>query len=115
MPQVQTGFSTADCDLQRRVSSFLNRFNLGCRRTVQVEAKQGFITLLGTVPSFQHRQLCIEFSKYVDGVTEVNDCLSVSIDPVESNPRETKRLVVDKPHRANCDRQLYSVHWLPIT
>jgi osmotically-inducible protein OsmY len=77
MSRVQTGSVNADRDLEERVHIFLKRFCFPAARSIQVEARQGFVALSGTVASFFHRQLCVAMAKKVDGVSAVVDQISV--------------------------------------
>lgn len=67
---------TKDRDLTRRVMNFL-RQHFPRLRTVEVEARQGIITIRGRVNSFYERQLCIHCCQRVAGVVRLNDELNV--------------------------------------
>jgi hypothetical protein len=99
MPQPQTGTEASDRDLEKRILNYLSRFYLQVSRRVQVKASQGFVTLMGTVRSYYHRQLCLEFAKKVDGVTAVSDCLTVAggNDAGHQGDR-SRRLNLNRPH-----------------
>jgi hyperosmotically inducible periplasmic protein len=57
---------------------------------INVDTRDGVVTLHGAVPSDIHRQLAVEFAKNADGVTEVRDELSIAPKGGEE-PEETEK------------------------
>ncbi len=72
-------FNQADGDLERRVVNFLSQQHFPGRRGIEVEARQGIVTLRGRVRSFHERQLCVNCCQRVAGVVGVNDKIQVAV------------------------------------
>jgi hyperosmotically inducible periplasmic protein len=66
-------------------SGHLNPFH------INVDTRDGVVTLHGTVPDDIHRQLAVEFARNADGVTEVRDELRVIAAADESRGEAGKR------------------------
>src|SRR5881392_1768063 len=66
-----------DRDLERRVINYLLQRCFHTLRRVDVEARDGKVTLRGEVPSFYARQVCIHTCQRVAGVAELSDQLEV--------------------------------------
>jgi osmotically-inducible protein OsmY len=79
--------SAADRELERRVVNFLHQKHFPRLRTLEVESRQGVITIRGRVNSFHERQLCINCCQRVAGVTSLNDRIQVSNLPDAGQPR----------------------------
>jgi len=69
----------ADHDLARRVYSFLTDRLRPSTRNLQVESRQGVITLSGHVCSFYEKQLLQEASQRVAGVIGIRNVLDVAL------------------------------------
>ena len=72
-------FNQTDGDLERRVVNFLSQQHFPGRRGVEVEARQGIVTLRGRVRSFHERQLCVNCCQRVAGVVGVSDKIQVAL------------------------------------
>jgi osmotically-inducible protein OsmY len=85
MHRGESGLDRIDRELERRVTNFLGQ-HFPRLRTVEVEACQGVVTIVGRVNSFYERQLCISCCQRVAGVTGVNDEVEVA-EPRSNLPR----------------------------
>jgi osmotically-inducible protein OsmY len=79
MVRSQLVLNNADRELERRVSNFLSQQHFPRLRGIEVEARQGVVSLRGRVRSFHERQLCIHCCQRVAGVVGVNDKIQVSM------------------------------------
>jgi osmotically-inducible protein OsmY len=61
----------ADCDLQRRVMSFLASRHVPGLRNLAVDACSGVVTISGQVLTFYEKQLCNQCGRRVAGVLEL--------------------------------------------
>jgi osmotically-inducible protein OsmY len=66
-----------DRDLERRVINYLLQRCFHTLRRVDVEARDGKVTLRGEVPSFYAPQVCFHNFQRVSGVSELSDQLEV--------------------------------------
>lgn len=80
--------SEFDCDLQRRVRSFLASRHYQALRCLRIDVTDGAVVLSGTVPTFHQRQVAFECAKHVAGVLRVIDRLNVSDLSTEHQARE---------------------------
>jgi osmotically-inducible protein OsmY len=99
MLTAQTGTLLSDQDLEKRVMNCISRLYFDASRVVEVQASQGLITLQGKVPSFHHRQLCLEAAKRVDGVAAIQDNITVISDVARA-------MVPNAPIRLKCGQSL---------
>jgi osmotically-inducible protein OsmY len=67
----------ADCDLQRRVASFLASRHVPGLRNLAVEACSGVVTISGQVLTFYEKQLCNQCGRRVAGVLELINAVDV--------------------------------------
>lgn len=72
----------ADRDLERRVVSYLVGRHVPGLRNLQVEAKNGTVTLRGRVHTFYEKQLCQNCCRRVAGVLQFVDNVDVAHAPV---------------------------------
>ena len=77
MHQDETAFDRQDRDVERRVTNYLAQ-HFPRLRTVEVEARQGVVTIAGHVNTFYERQLCINCCQRVAGVMALNDKVEVA-------------------------------------
>jgi osmotically-inducible protein OsmY len=68
---------SADVELQRRVRNFLQNRRVPRASDLQIEARNGVVTLRGTLRSFYHKQLCINCTQRVAGVVRLIDATKV--------------------------------------
>ena len=68
----------ADRDLERRVLSFLVGRHVPGLRNLQVEARNGTVTLRGRVHTFYEKQLCQSCCRRVAGVVQFVDNVDVA-------------------------------------
>lgn len=68
----------ADVELQRRVSNFLQNRCVPRSSNLEIEARNGVVTLRGTHRSFYHKQLCINCCQRVAGVVRLIDATKVA-------------------------------------
>jgi len=71
-------------ELKRRIVIFLSQKGITSVRRLNIEVKDGTVTLRGTVASFYERQLCLS-CRFLPGVRKLVDELKVEIrssDPV---------------------------------
>jgi osmotically-inducible protein OsmY len=76
--------SRYDQDLQQRVHSFLNGQHRPALRDLNVEAREGVVTLRGNVPTFYEREITVRLARRVAGVVQLVDEIIVGqlhIDP----------------------------------
>jgi osmotically-inducible protein OsmY len=78
MIKAQTELSSADSDLERRITTFLFGQHFADLRKLEVKADKGVVTIRGRVRSFHQRQLCINCCQRVAGVVDINDEISVA-------------------------------------
>lgn len=71
----------ADRDLERRVVSYLFGRHVPALRNLQVEAKNGTVTLRGRVHTFYEKQLCQNCCRRVAGVVQFVDHVDVAHSP----------------------------------
>ncbi|MBL9090114.1 MAG: BON domain-containing protein [Planctomycetaceae bacterium] len=67
-----------DVDLRRRVQSFLHEANMPGLRQLDVEARDGIVTLSGTVRTYYEKQLSQQRCKRVAGVIRLVDNVEVA-------------------------------------
>ena len=67
-----------DCDLARRVLSFLAQRQMPALRRILVEVQNGTVVLKGRVQSFYERQLCLSCCQRVAGVVRLIDQIEVA-------------------------------------
>src|SRR2546427_12378778 len=67
---------------------------------INVDTRDGVVTLHGTVPSDIHRDLAVEIARNADGVTEVRDDLLVASDSGEG-PDEAEKSFGEAVHDAS--------------
>ena len=67
-----------DVDLRRRVQSFLNDTNMPGLRQLAIEARDGTVTLRGTVRTYYEKQLSQQRCKRVAGVIRLVDKVEVA-------------------------------------
>ena len=76
-------FETEDRDLERRVKSFLAGRHLWSLGRLQVEAREGVVTLQGRVASFYEKQVSQQCCRRVAGVLDLVDRVEVGpVSPV---------------------------------
>jgi len=68
----------ADRDLERRVLSYLVGRHVPGLRNLQVEARNGTVTLRGRVHTFYEKQLCQNCCRRVAGVVQFVDHVDVA-------------------------------------
>jgi osmotically-inducible protein OsmY len=68
----------ADRDLERRVLSYLVGRHVPGLRNLQVEARNGTVTLRGRVQTFYEKQLCQSCCRRVAGVVQFIDNVDVA-------------------------------------
>jgi osmotically-inducible protein OsmY len=68
----------ADIELQRRVRNFLQNRCVPRSSNLDIEARNGVVTLRGTHHSFYHKQLCINCCQRVAGVVQLIDTTKVA-------------------------------------
>jgi osmotically-inducible protein OsmY len=73
--------SQADCDLERRVMSYLAARHVPGLRTLSVQARDGVVTVSGRVLTFYEKQLCNQCVRRVAGVMELINAVDVAHDP----------------------------------
>ena len=73
--------NSADRDLERRVVSFLVGRHVPSLRNLQVEARNGTVTLRGRVRTFYEKQLCQSCCRRVAGVLQFVDHVDVAHAP----------------------------------
>ncbi len=66
-----------DRELERRVTSFLVGKHLPGLRQIEVEARDGVVTLRGRVRTFYEKQLCHQCCRRVAGVLKLIDAVEV--------------------------------------
>ncbi|HWB11017.1 MAG TPA: BON domain-containing protein [Pirellulales bacterium] len=71
----------ADRDLERRVANYLAGRHVPGLRHLEVEARNGTVTLKGRVYSFYEKQLCQAVCRRVAGVVAYIDAIDVSYTP----------------------------------
>ena len=69
--------TTADAELQRRVSNFLMGRQMPGLRHLEVEARAGVVTLRGKVYTFYEKQLCNQCCRRVAGVLQLVNAVDV--------------------------------------
>jgi osmotically-inducible protein OsmY len=79
MSRNQLVLSQPDRDLERRVVNFLAQQHFLRLRAIEVESRQGVVTIRGRVNSFHERQLCIHCCQRVAGVVGLNDQIQVAM------------------------------------
>ena len=84
--------SVADEQLRRRVNLYLTHTGHAPVRCLRVRAKNGVITLRGTVPSCYVRQLALACTRRVAGVRQVFDEIEVCA-KTEKRPKEVQQNV----------------------
>ncbi|MCL6502016.1 MAG: BON domain-containing protein [Pirellulales bacterium] len=72
-----------DTDLERRVTSFLFGRHLPGLRHIEVEARDGVVTLRGRVRTFYEKQICHQCCRRVAGVLKFIDAVDVDPLPAE--------------------------------
>jgi osmotically-inducible protein OsmY len=77
MHRGESAFERLDRELERRVGNFMAK-HFPRLQTVEVEARQGVVTIFGRVNTFYERQLCISCCQRVAGVTGLNDKVEVA-------------------------------------
>lgn len=70
--------TTAECPLSKRISSAIEKHPHLTRRKLQFEAREGRVTLRGTVSSYYQKQMAQEALRRVDGVHEIENKLEVT-------------------------------------
>jgi osmotically-inducible protein OsmY len=70
--------TTAECPLSKRISSAIEKHPHLTRRKLQFEAREGRVTLRGTVSSYYQKQMAQEALRRVDGVHEIENQLEVT-------------------------------------
>jgi osmotically-inducible protein OsmY len=73
-----------DQDLRQRVAAFLAGQHRPSLRHLNVDAREGVVTLRGNVPTFYERELSVRLARRVAGVVQLNDQIVVGklqIDP----------------------------------
>jgi osmotically-inducible protein OsmY len=75
MPAILTG--DTDSELQRRIVNFLHQRHVPSLRNIDVDVKQGVVTMRGFVDSFYHKQLCLNCCQRVAGVVRLVDQVEV--------------------------------------
>ena len=76
-PMVTSDVNPADLDLERRIVSFLTRRQMPSLRHLEVRARDGVVTLRGTVYTFYEKQLCNQCGRRVAGVLELVNAVDV--------------------------------------
>jgi len=71
------GSSSNDHDLERRVASFLASRHMGSLRKLEIEAREGVVTLRGQVQSFYEKQISHLCCRRVAGVRRLIDAVDV--------------------------------------
>ena len=66
-----------DHDLRRRVINFLHQRHVPSLRGIEVDVRDGVVTMRGEVASFYHKQLCLNCCQRVAGVVETVDEIEV--------------------------------------
>ncbi|HUY89590.1 MAG TPA: BON domain-containing protein [Pirellulales bacterium] len=79
--KVSNHSNSADLDLERRVLSFLVGRHVPGLRNLQVEARNGTVTLRGRVHTFYEKQLCQSCCCRVAGVLQFVDNVDVAYSP----------------------------------
>ncbi len=74
-----------DLDLKRRVGAFLAGQHRPALRNLQVEAREGVVTLRGSVPTFYEREISVRIARRVAGVVQLDDQIVIS--RLQNNPR----------------------------
>ncbi|HVX16041.1 MAG TPA: BON domain-containing protein [Pirellulales bacterium] len=74
----ETISAEADRDLERRVVNYLAGRHVPGLRHLEVEARNGTVTLRGRVYSFYEKQLCQESCRRVAGVVRYVDAVDVA-------------------------------------
>ncbi len=74
----ETISAEADRDLERRVVNYLAGRHVPGLRHLEVEARNGTVTLRGRVYSFYEKQLCQESCRRVAGVVRYVDAVDVT-------------------------------------
>ena len=77
----------ADRALAEQVRQQFNRYGVlaAAASNIEVSARNGTVTLTGTVPSEQERKMVDAMVQNTSGVTAVNDRLKVGVSPTASN------------------------------
>ncbi len=70
--------TVAECPLSKRISSAIEKHPHLTRRKLHFEAREGRVTLRGTVSSYYQKQLAQEALRRVDGVHEIENQLEVT-------------------------------------
>jgi osmotically-inducible protein OsmY len=78
MVRSQLVLNQPDRELERRVVNFLAQQHFPRLRAIEVESRQGVVTIRGRVNSFHERQLCIHCCQRVAGVVGLNDRIQVA-------------------------------------
>jgi osmotically-inducible protein OsmY len=66
-----------DREIEQRVLHFLSGMQRTPLRSIEVEVNNGRVTLTGTLHSFYEKQLCLRCFQHVEGVTRINDRITV--------------------------------------
>lgn len=75
--------SRYDNDLQQRVRSFLTGQHRPALRNLNVEAREGVVTLRGNVPTFYEREISVRLARRVAGVVQLVDEIIVGRLPID--------------------------------
>ena len=103
MVRSEAGVCQADRELERRVMNYLSRQHFPALRSVEVEARQGVVTIRGRVSSFHERQLCIHCCQRVAGVVQLNDHVKVANWASESTGSAASRRLRGLPMLAGAE------------
>jgi osmotically-inducible protein OsmY len=78
----QSEVDPSDLDLTRRVTTFLSTRHRPGLRTLEVESRNGVVTLRGRVSTFYEKQLSAQLARRVAGVVRLVDQVVVSQRPI---------------------------------
>jgi osmotically-inducible protein OsmY len=73
-----------DRELERRVVNYLSGRHVPGLRRLEVEARNGTVTVRGQVHSFYEKQLCQDCCRRVAGVVKLVDAVEVAYEAAES-------------------------------
>jgi len=70
--------NSQDLDLESRVLNYLLGYRMPALRSIEVEARNGVVTLRGSVPTYYQKQLALNCCRRVAGVVELIEEVDVA-------------------------------------
>lgn len=89
--------SVDDDLLHQRVREELGKYSIQAVNDLQIDVREGLVTIVGQVPGSYERQLILHFARKVSGVTEVVDMMRIVEDTPKSTVAEVVAVAAAKP------------------